>query len=115
MAPANAGEFSVTPQSPSFTATVHHNKQEHITMALTLTDLGLLIQLMKNEIKSLDKVANHSFVDSQTAKDCSGRLQQAKQTAANLKVAYENLWTPTSQMPAYEELVSEKFVGALIT
>lgn len=84
-------------------------------MALTLTDLSLLIRLMKTEVKSLDTVANHSFVDSKTSDDCSGRLLQAKQTAANLKATYENLWTPASQLPSYDELVGEKVVGALIT
>lgn len=74
-------------------------------MALTLADLRVLIRLMAIEVKSLDSVANHSFVDSQTSDDCSERLVSAKQTAANLKETYESMWTPASNLPAYEELL----------
>lgn len=75
-------------------------------MALTLADLTVLIRLMAAEVKSLDSVANHSFVDSQTSDDCSGRLVSAKQTAANLKATYESMWTPSSNFPAYDDLLN---------
>lgn len=75
-------------------------------MALTLTDLATLIRLMAAEVKSLDSVANHSFVDSQTSDDCSGRLVSAKQTAANLKETYESMWTPASNLPPYDDLLN---------
>jgi len=75
-------------------------------MALTLTDLSVLIRLMNAEIKSLDSVANHSFVDSQTSDDCGGRLVLAQQTAANLKDTYESLWTPASNLPSYDDLLN---------
>lgn len=77
-------------------------------MALTLADLAVLIRLMDAEVKSLDSVANHSFVDSQTSDDCSSRLVLAKQTAANLKTTYESLWTPFSKLPAYKDLLNEQ-------
>ncbi len=75
-------------------------------MALTLADLAVLIRLMEAEVKSLDSVAHHSFVDSQTSDDCSGRLVSAKQTAANLKATYESMWTPYSKFPCYDDLLN---------
>lgn len=60
-------------------------------MALSLTDIKVLIQLIDAEVESLDSVANHSFVDSQTADDCAKRLALAKQTASNLKETYESM------------------------
>lgn len=84
-------------------------------MALTLTDLSVLIRLMKTEMKSLDSVANDSFVDSRTSDDCGGRLVSARETAAHLKEAYESQWTPASNLPSYDELVNEQSLGALIT
>ena len=75
-------------------------------MALTLADLTVLIRLMDTEMKSLDSVANHSFVDSQTSDDCSERLVLARQTASNLKDTYESQWTPASNFPPYNDLLN---------
>ncbi|MCR6650009.1 MAG: hypothetical protein NVV73_00300 [Cellvibrionaceae bacterium] len=74
-------------------------------MSLSLTDLSLLIPLVKQELGVLQGLANGQ--DVQLAEDATELLMLYRQTAAKLKEEYETQWWDGSDFPAYDTLIRE--------
>jgi hypothetical protein len=74
-------------------------------MSLSLTDLSLLIPLVKQELGVLHGLANGE--DAQMADDAREVSALYRQTAAKLKEEYQAQWWEGSDFPAYETLIRE--------
>lgn len=74
-------------------------------MSLTLTDLSLLIPLVKQELGVLHTMVNGE--DAQLAQDAADVFALYRQTAAKLKEEYQAQWWEGSDFPSYETLVRE--------
>lgn len=74
-------------------------------MSLSLTDLSLLIPLVKQELGVLHGLANGE--DAQMADDATEVSALYRQTAAKLKEEYQTQWWEGSDFPAYETLIRE--------
>lgn len=74
-------------------------------MSLSLTDLSLLIPLVKQELGVLHGLANGE--DAQMADDAREVSALYRQTAAKLKEEYQTQWWEGSDFPAYETLIRE--------
>jgi hypothetical protein len=75
-------------------------------MSLSLTDLSLLIPLVKQELGVLHGLANNDE-DAQLADDAAELSVLYRQTAAKLKEDYQSQWWEGSDFPAYETLIRE--------
>lgn len=74
-------------------------------MSLSLTDLSLLIPLVKQELGVLHGLANGE--DAQMADDAREVSALYRQTAVKLKEEYQAQWWEGSDFPAYETLIRE--------
>lgn len=74
-------------------------------MSLSLTDLSLLIPLVKQELGVLHGLANGE--DAQLADDATELSLLYRQTATKLKEEYQSQWWEGSDFPAYETLIRE--------
>jgi hypothetical protein len=74
-------------------------------MSLSLTDLSLLIPLVRQELGVLQTLINGQ--DPQLAQDAADISALYRQTAAKLKEDYESQWWDGSDFPAYEVLIRE--------
>lgn len=74
-------------------------------MSLTLTDLSLLIPLVKQELGVLHGLANGQ--DQQLAQDADELSALYRQTAAKLKEEYQAQWWEGSDFPSYETLMRD--------
>lgn len=74
-------------------------------MSLNLTDLSLLIPLVRQELGVLQSLANGE--DKQLAQDATDISALYRQTAAKLKEDYQSQWWEGSDFPAYEVLIRE--------
>lgn len=74
-------------------------------MSLSLTDLSLLIPLVKQELGVLHGLANGE--DKQLAEDAAELSTLYRQTATKLKEEYESQWWEGSDFPSYETLIRE--------
>lgn len=74
-------------------------------MSLSLTDLSLLIPLVKQELGVLHGLANGE--DAQLADDATELSILYRQTATKLKEEYQSQWWEGSDFPAYETLIRE--------
>mgnify|MGYP006174412463 CR=1 FL=1 len=74
-------------------------------MSLSLTDLSLLIPLVKQELGVLHGLANGE--DAQLADDAAELSLLYRQTATKLKEEYQSQWWEGSDFPAYETLIRE--------
>lgn len=74
-------------------------------MSLSLTDLSLLIPLVKQELGVLHGLAKGE--DAQLAEDAAELTMLYRQTAVKLKEEYQSQWWEGSDFPAYETLIRE--------
>jgi hypothetical protein len=74
-------------------------------MSLTLTDLSLLIPLVKQELGVLHNLAKGE--DHQMSEDANDIAMLYRQTALKLKDEYLALWWEGSDFPTYDVLVKE--------
>jgi len=74
-------------------------------MSLSLTDLSLLIPLVKQELGVLHGLANGE--DEQLAEDATELSALYRQTATKLREEYQAQWWEGSDFPAYEVLIRE--------
>ena len=74
-------------------------------MSLSLTDLSLLIPLVKQELGVLHGLANGE--DEQLAEDATELSALYRQTATKLREEYQAQWWEGSDFPAYEVLIRD--------
>jgi hypothetical protein len=74
-------------------------------VSLTLTDLSLLIPLVKQEIGVLNGLVNGE--DLQLRQDAEELVTLYRRTALKLKEEYEAQWWEGSDFPAYSVLQQE--------